>query len=179
MMTQRELIDMVVTEAIEAAAVRPVTTSSALFSPCRRYRYELWRRWSSDGRYCMFIGLNPSTADETLDDPTIRRCVRFARDWGFGAMLMCNLFAFRATDPQVMKAEDEPIGSENDRWLIVNGSAAGIVVAAWGVHGAHLNRGNTVRSLLGWKLQCLGVTKDGFPRHPLYLPLHTKPIHYL
>lgn len=116
-------------------------SSTARFSPCRRYRYELWRRWDvPTAPFAMFIGLNPSTADETADDPTIRRCIRFARDWGFGGLLMTNLFAFRATDPAVMKAEAEPVGPENSAIIQSNACNAGIIIAAWGVHGVHMGR---------------------------------------
>jgi len=86
----------------------PVINKRAAFSPCRTFRYSLWHQWGDDSLgYAMFIGLNPSTADETLDDPTVRRCINFARDWGYGALCMTNLFAFRSTDPSVMKAHPD------------------------------------------------------------------------
>ena len=89
-----------------------------IFSPCRRYRYTLWRAWDMfNPGYVMFIGLNPSTADEVQDDPTIRRCIGYAKEWGYGAFCMTNIFAFRATDPRVMKAQADPVGPENDKWL--------------------------------------------------------------
>lgn len=150
---------------------------SAHFSLCRRYRYELWRRWS-DGPHAMFIGLNPSTADETQDDPTIRRCIGFAKDWGFSALCMTNLFAFRATDPAVMKKEANPFGEDNQHHLLRCASGAGIIIAARGVHGTHANGDLVVRDWLskaGLTLQCLGLSKDGHPRHPLYLPKTAKP----
>lgn len=147
--------------------------SSARFSEDRLHRYELWRRWA-DGPYCQFIGLNPSTADETLDDPTIRRCIRFAQDWGYSALCMTNIFAFRATDPMDMKKATDPIGPDNDRTLLNVAADAGIVIAAWGVHGEHLRRGKEVRRLQ-WSLHHLGLTKDGHPKHPLYLRADTKP----
>jgi hypothetical protein len=137
------------------------------FSPCRRYRYELWRRWAP-GPYCMFIGLNPSTADEESEDPTVRRCMGFARSWGCGALCMTNLFAFRATDPEVMKWEPEPVGADNDATLVRLAAGAGIVVAAWGVHGSHLGRAAVVAALIQG-LQCLGRNLDGSPKHPLYV----------
>ncbi len=146
----------------------------AVFSPCRRWRYELWRQWSSDP-FCMFIGLNPSTADENLDDPTVRRCIRYARDWGYGALCMTNIFAWRDTDPKKMKAQADPIGKENNHTLSYRAGQAGIVIAAWGTHGAHLGRHDAVRELLP-QLHALKITKDGFPNHPLYLPLDAKPI---
>lgn len=130
----------------------------------------------------MFIGLNPSTADETLDDPTIRRCVGFAQDWGYGALCMTNLFAWRATQPNDMKRESNPVGQDNDSWLLKLSSKAGIVIAAWGTHGCHMHRDLTVKQLLGnvgVKLHHLGLSKDGFPKHPLYLPKTSKPTLFL
>lgn len=148
--------------------------ASAVFSPCRRYRYELWRRWST-GPYCNFIGLNPSTADETQNDPTIRRCIAFAKAWGYGALCMTNLFAFRATDPAVMKAYEFPIGGhDNDLSLRAVAEAAGITIAAWGVHGTHQDRAADVVKMIP-RLHCLGLSKDGHPRHPLYLKADSKP----
>ncbi len=147
----------------------------AVFSPCRRWRYELWRQWDGKLPFCMFIGLNPSTADENLDDPTVRRCIRYARDWGYGALCMTNIFAWRDTDPKKMKAQTFPIGKENDNTLSYRAGQAGIVIAAWGTHGAHLGRHRAVMDLLP-QLHALKVTKDGFPNHPLYLPLDAKPI---
>jgi len=152
-------------------------TSDAVFSPCRRYRYLLWRRWASDwdSNYAVFVGLNPSTADETLDDPTIRRCVRFAQDWGYSGLCMANIFGFRATNPKDMIAIDDPIGVENDDYLIEYSSRAGIVIAAWGNHGTHKNRHLQITELIP-VLHCLKVTKTGMPGHPLYLPKSSRPI---
>jgi hypothetical protein len=160
------------------------------FSPCRKYRYTLWREWGNDARqlwngdnaltmnppgsFVQFIGLNPSTADETKDDPTIRRCIAYAKAWGFSGMCMTNLFAFRATDPEVMKKEIYPIGESvlNDVHLLEVGQNAGLIVAAWGNHGDHLKRGDSVRKWLrdthGLKLNCFRLTKQGQPEHPLY-----------
>ena len=147
----------------------------ALFSTDRQYRYILWRHWDMfNERYVMFIGLNPSTADETNDDPTIRRCIKFAQDWGYGAICMTNLFAFRATDPKVMKCANDPVGPANDDILIKSANKASAIIAAWGVHGSHLGRDKKIMRMIPF-IGCLGVTKDGFPRHPLYLPKTTKP----
>lgn len=144
--------------------------SGALFSICRRYRYRLWRSWDTEKPLVAFIGLNPSTADETLDDPTIRRCIGFARDWGFGGMAMLNIFAFRATDPKVMKAAADPIGPANDVWLAKTAGEVSLTVACWGSHGSHLDRGAQVlRSVLTGPLKCFGLTAGGQPKHPLYL----------
>ncbi len=153
--------------------------SAAIFSACRRYRFELWRRWAP-GPYCMFLCLNPSTADETKNDPTVTRCIDYAKRWGYSAFVMTNIFAFRATDPRVMKAEANPIGCKNDETIIRLAEGAGVVVAAWGVHGDHLDRGGEVVYILereGFKrLTCLRKTRDGHPSHPLYLPKTLTPI---
>lgn len=146
----------------------------AEISPCSRYRYALWRRWSRQGGVVMFVGLNPSTADATLDDPTIRRCISFARAWSFGGLVMTNLFAWRATDPKDMRAVFEPIGSLNDDALRHHYERADLTVAAWGAHGTHLGRDAIVRKMLP-KLHYLRLTKDGHPGHPLYLPATLQP----
>jgi hypothetical protein len=159
--------------AIYSEEAAPVLERSATLSPCRRYRYALWRRWGP-GAYVMFIGLNPSTADETQDDPTLRRCMTFARDWGYDALCMTNLFAYRATVPADMKRVAEPVGAENDRTLATLARGAGLVVAAWGTHGTHLDRGQWVRQLVPG-LHHLRLTQGGHPAHPLYLPAALKP----
>lgn len=148
-----------------------------IFSPDRVYRYTLWREWSDDPKYVMFIGLNPSTADETKDDNTIRKCVKFAKAWGYGALCMTNVFAYRATDPRKMKAYAEPVGPDNDKWLKECSSKAGLIVAAWGKDGAHMKRDLVVERLIS-DLQCLGHNGDGTPKHPLYLKDTTKPDTY-
>lgn len=148
--------------------------SSADFSDCRTYRYALWRTWGGVNGYCMFVGLNPSTADETLDDPTIRRCIKFAKDWGYSGLCMTNIFAYRATDPKVMKSVADPIGPDNDDWLRDSASQAAVVIAAWGTHGKHMGRADAVKRLLP-NLSYLRLTKDGHPSHPLYLPGNLRP----
>ena len=151
-------------------------TKDAILSTDRAYRYALRRYWGNPANgYAVFIGLNPSTADETQDDPTIRRCIRFAQDWGFGGLCMANIFAFRATQPEDMKSAPDPIGPENNFYLVQSALGAGVVVAAWGVHGTYLNRGDWVRKLLP-NLHYLRLTKDGHPGHPLYLPANSKPV---
>ena len=104
--------------------------TDAIFSVCRKYRYALWRSWDESKPYVMIIGLNPSTADETKDDPTITRCINFAKSWGYGGVCVTNLFAYRATVPSDMKASNEPIGTENDAWLYKLAREAAIIVAA-------------------------------------------------
>ncbi|MBP2698730.1 hypothetical protein C9J44_05000 [Photobacterium sp. GB-27] len=148
---------------------------SAVLSSCRKYRYELWRTWDDSKPYAMFIGLNPSTADETEDDPTIRRCINFAKSWGYGGLCMANLFAYRATQPEDMKRASDPIGDKNDETLILLAQNAGVIVGAWGNDGVFLNRSEDVRALIS-ELNVLKVNKSGEPAHPLYLKSTLTPI---
>lgn len=147
----------------------------ATFSTCRRYRYTLTRVWDEARPRIAWIGLNPSTADESRLDPTLRRVIRFSDDWGFGSFTMLNLFALRSTDPIVMKASVEPVGPENNHQICQHARAAAKVVAAWGTHGGWARRDEEVTELLksigcSSKVICLGRTKGGFPLHPLYVP---------
>jgi hypothetical protein len=148
----------------------------SVLSECGRYRYTLTREWNGSLPALTFVMLNPSTADATLDDPTIRRCIGFARRRGFGGLQVLNLFAFRATDPMHMKAAHDPVGPDNDAHIIAaltaTAAASSPVIAAWGVHGTYNGREAEVRKLsleCGVKLMCLGSTKGGHPRHPLYV----------
>ena len=148
---------------------------NAVVSACGRYRYLLTRQVGPGSRTATFIMLNPSTADAANDDPTIRRCIGFSRQWGCDRLLVLNLFAFRATDPAVMKRAEDPVGPENREWFFraLSNSPGCLAVCAWGVHGEHWGQDRTV---LGWLSEAgvtpvaLGVTRDGHPRHPLYLP---------
>jgi hypothetical protein len=129
----------------------------------------------------VFVGLNPSTADATQDDPTIRRCVGFADKWGYGGIAMVNLFAFRATDPSEMKAADDPVGPDNEETLLKSGRLYNHLVFMWGANGNHHNRDVEVLELLSkykHKWRCLGVTKAGMPKHPLYLAKDTELVPY-
>ena len=153
--------------APDADAAFHAARCSAVISPCRLYRYELWRRWS-DAPYCMFVGLNPSTADGTNDDATIHKCVTYVQRWGYGALCMVNLFAFRATEPMDMMSAPDPVGPDNDRTLQTLSRSAGIIIAAWGENGNHMGRDKQVMALLS-HLKCLHQNKDGSPAHPLYL----------
>lgn len=156
---------------------------SALFSQTRLYRYALWRAWGKEAqqpapqRFVMFIGLNPSTADESTDDPTIRRCMRFALAWGFEAVCMTNLFAWRATRPEDLRRCAQPLGVDNNETLRGLAKQADKCIAAWGADGTYLGRDVFVRHQLlrHTKLYRLGLTKDGHPRHPLYLPSTATP----
>lgn len=151
---------------------------NTIFSSCRKYRYVLWREWDKNNpKYAMFIGLNPSTADETLDDPTIRRCIQFSKDWGYGSLCMTNIFAFRTPEPKIMKLESAPIGEDNDKYLLEYSKDAAIVIACWGNDGKYLNRGEYIKKLIP-NLYCLKLSKNGNPWHPLYLKKDLKPFIY-
>lgn len=149
--------------------------SDASLSTCRKYRFALWRIWDETKPYAMFIGLNPSTADEKENDPTITRCIDFAQSWGYGGLCMANLFAFRSTNPAGMIATSNPVGAENNEWLTKLAKDAGVVVAAWGNDGSHLSRSLEVIQLLP-NLHCLKMNKSGEPAHPLYLKSDLKPV---
>ena len=123
----------------------------------------------------MFIGLNPSTADESTDDPTLIRCMNFAKSWGYGGVCIANLFAYRATDPADMKAAENPIGSQNNKWLKMLAEDAGLIVAAWGNDGAYLGRSDQVKRRLK-DMHCLKMNKSGEPAHPLYQRADVRPI---
>jgi hypothetical protein len=145
---------------------------SAVFSPCRTYRYFLSRTWNPMLPSVMFIGLNPSTADEQQDDPTVRRCVGFATKWNFGGLVLVNLFAYRSTDPAGLRDTDDPVGPANDKHILLGARAADRVVLAWGTKGNLVDRDQRVLSLFP-DVHCLGVTKEGHPKHPLYLAGNT------
>lgn len=149
----------------------PDFRSGAEFSECRKYRYVLWRRWGWSGyaQQVMFIGLNPSTADETEDDPTIRRCIGFAKSWGYAGLLMMNAYAFRATNPREMKRQIDPVGPGNDEAFGYRRTQVGLIVACWGSHCSE-SRERQVCDAVGKPIQCFGLTKAGRPKHPLYLP---------
>ena len=125
----------------------------------------------------MFVGLNPSTADEHKDDPTIRRCIAFAKAWGYDGLCMTNLFAYRATDPKEMMLAADPIGPQNDQVLTERASKAAVVVAAWGAKGDFQGRAAWARAMLP-NLHYLRLTKDGHPGHPLYLPKSLVPVEW-
>lgn len=152
-------------------------TSGARFSPCRTWRYLLWRQWNSEP-ICTWIMLNPSTADEVANDPTVERCERRARAWGFGGLRVVNLFALRSTDPAALRTHPDPIGPENDERLLGATVGAELVICAWGAGGALLHRATLVRAMLvacGVELFALKCNADGQPAHPLYLPYSLKP----
>jgi hypothetical protein len=142
----------------------------ATFSANGRYRYRLWRRWDRSRPVVVFVMLNPSTADADKDDPTIRRCIGFARAWGYGGIEVVNLFAYRATLPRSLRAVDDPVGPENGRHIRRAVARADLVVLAWGAHA----RASRLLSLP--RARCLGLTRAGQPRHPLYLRREARPV---
>ena len=154
-----------------------LVNKNATFSDCRKYRYALSRTWNGKKKTILFIGLNPSTADEKIDDPTIRRCINYAQNWGYGSLLMVNLFAYRATMPSELKNVKNPIGNDNDLHIIELSKKADIAVAAWGNEGTLLNRDKEVKKILP-NLMCLKINKSGQPAHPLYQKKDLKLIKY-
>ena len=153
------------------------TRSSAVYSDCGAYRYALTRRWGAGPRL-LYVMLNPSTATETANDPTIERCQRRAVALGYGAFRVVNLFGLRATRPADLKAAAEPIGPGNDAAIIQGADWAQVILCAWGVHGAHRGRDAAVLPLLrdaGPVICNLGLTNGGQPRHPLYISYSCRP----
>jgi hypothetical protein len=148
---------------------------TAVFSPCRTWRYVLRRRWAP-GPVVAFILLNPSTADEDENDPTVTRCIDFAKRWGFAGLVLGNIFALCATDPAELYEHANPIGPDNDDWLDkIVAEAEGCVVLGWGMHGDHMDRGARVLSQLprynaDIAMKAFVRTKGGQPGHPLYIP---------
>ncbi len=152
--------------------------NKCVFSPCRTWRYVLRHSWGAKsdgndddpGRAIAWIALNPSTADENKLDPTLRRIRGFSAAWGFDTFYMLNLFAFRATDPREMRRAADPVGPENDMWILEFANRAECVVCAWGRHGLFNARQDDVLAMLrGHDLRYLAKTHDGIPKHPLYL----------
>jgi hypothetical protein len=152
--------------------------AGAQFSRCRKWRYLLWRRWT-EGPVAIFLMLNPSTADEVKLDPSCTRARNYAEQWKFGALVVTNLFGWRATDPDDMKAARDPVGRGNDAAILAAARSAGLVVCAWGNHGLHQDRAQRVLAHLkkaGVNLHILRLNGCGQPAHPLYLPGTLKPV---
>lgn len=150
-----------------------MTETGAVFSPCRRWRYLLWRCWDRSRAAANFLMLNPSTADEFKLDPSCTRARNYAERWGYGALIVTNLFAWRDTDPKGLLRAKDPVGPDNDRSIVKAARQAKLVVCAWGNHGLHLDRASEVVSLLRAKaiaLHFLRMNGAGQPAHPLYLP---------
>jgi hypothetical protein len=149
---------------------------SASFDSSGRYRYTLHRRWRPGPRRVCFCMLNPSTADADHNDPTVRRCIGYAMDWGFDALEVVNIFALRSTDPAVLSTDPDPVGPRNTGAIVRAAGRAEFVVAAWGVHGHIGDRGRRVLARLRPRdVRCLGTTRQGFPKHPLYLARSAQP----
>ena len=158
----------------------PLQTTGATFDASGRYRYTLWRSWDETLLRVAFVMLNPSKADASVNDPTIRRCIGFARDWGYGSLEVVNLFSYRATRPQQLKQASDPVGDETDEFILAASDRAELLVLAWGNWGTLLNRDRDVLELLGdLPSYCLGRNRSGQPRHPLYLPRQTSPVQFL
>ncbi len=159
----------------------PGQSSTAKFSPCRIWRYTLHREWA-DGQAVGFLMFNPSTADELQDDPTIRKCIGFAKRWGYGRLVILNLFAIRGTDPRIVSRVSDPVGPMNDYHIVKALEGCREVICAWGC-GGHMKsdlqkRPRHVMNLLeehrfSMPVNCLGYSDDGSPRHPLMLTYTT------
>lgn len=156
-------------------------SSGAAFSPCRRYRYILWRRFNPkpNPSLCCFVMLNPSTADENENDPTVERCERRARAMGYDGLVVLNCYAIRGTNPKILRQVQEPIGIENDLMIRMTAATAGIVICAWGQHAKYLGRGAAVEKILRdvrQPIYKLKLSKCGtYPVHPLYQPYALQP----
>jgi len=153
---------------------------TAVFSPCRKWRYHLKQVWDDTKPNLLWMMLNPSTADETQNDPTVERCEQRARQWGYGGVEVYNIFAYRATDPSDMKAQAEPIGPDNDKWAaeFAKQSQHTLAILGWGEHGKHRDRGAEVLKIIQshqGQVQVLKVNKSGHPKHPLYIGYKQKP----
>jgi len=155
-----------------------MTPAGAKFSKCRRWRYLLWRCWDEAKPVANFLMLNPSTADELKLDPSCTRARNYAERWGFGALVVTNIFGWRSTDPAALKTVDDPIGRGNDAAIVKAAKGAKLVVCAWGNHGFHAARAEGVKALLKQQriaLHVLRMNGAGQPAHPLYLPSSLKP----
>lgn len=154
----------------------PDSVWGAEFSEDRKYRYALWRTWghSNKGKV-MFIGLNPSTANEELNDATIRRCIGFAKSWGYGGMYMLNLYSYVSKDPKKLVL-DEQIEKNNEK-LLEYSQKSDIVILAWGCFKNHTKRMEEVEKMFPLAY-CISKSKDGFPNHPLFLKSDLKPVRY-
>jgi len=160
---------------VKASSLLPGPGSSAIFSDDKVYRYVLTRAWNQAGGRCVFIGLNPSTADEIKNDNTVRLCIGFSKAWGYGAMTMLNAFAFRSVHPEDLYKINDPVGPENDEWILKEIKNASLIIAAWGVHAKYMGRHEQLLSILP-DVQCIAITKEGYPRHPLYTRKDSRPM---
>jgi hypothetical protein len=155
--------------------------SNAVYSRCEKYRYSLTRIWNEGLQKITFIMLNPSTATEIQNDPTVERCEQRARSLGYGSFRVCNIFAWRDTDPKKMKLAYNPIGEFNDQVILESCLWADLILCAWGTHGNHLDRDQDLLSkiyITKKDLYHLGLSKNGFPKHPLYISYAQKPLRW-
>lgn len=154
-------------------------TSGAIIDSSQLYRYLLWRCWQTESPRVTFIMLNPSTADEHKNDPTIIRCINFSKQWGFGSLQVVNLFAYRATHPEELLNTRDPVGEDNDAYILESLNRSQAVVLAWGTKGTLMNRNSNVLKLIAaFDLYAIGLSKEGHPKHPLYIRADTKPFSY-
>lgn len=159
------------------ATFLPAAPYHAVFSSCGDYRYDWYYRWA-DGPCVMFIGLNPSRANGQRTDATVRRCIAYAKRWGFGAVRIVNIFSWIDTDPAAMKLAADPVGPRNDRHLKARAAEADLIVTVWGSHGSHQGRDQVVKRIFKGRLHALAINKDGSPSHPLYLRKNLRPFPY-
>ena len=144
--------------------------SNAILSEDRKYRYVLSRIWDDDKPKVLFLCLNPSTADENTDDRTVTRCINFAKTWGYGGLLIGNLFALRSTDSSKLYSEEDPVGPENDQYLQELAKQASLIIAAWGDNGSYMGRSTKVKAMFSNKgLKCFKINLSKEPKHPLYV----------
>lgn len=158
------------------------SSSGAKISKCGDYRYQLWRVWDVRKSKVLFVMLNPSTADASIDDPTIRRCIGFAKSWGYGGMYVGNLFAYRSTSPKELLKVKDPVGECNNYHLGEMAEKCDLIVCAWGNAPILKKLGyNTTLNILNRPKHYIDLAKDGTPKHPLYLKsnLKPKPIQYI
>lgn len=151
----------------------------AVYSTCERYRYRLTAEWDAGAPKLLYVMLNPSKATELANDPTIERCQRRARMLGYGAIGIVNLFGLRETSPKRLMAARAPVGPDNLEQVEAALNWADDTLAAWGVHGAHRRQAEAIIPVLkaaAKPLFHLGLSKEGHPRHPLYIPYSTKPV---
>ncbi|MCF6444837.1 DUF1643 domain-containing protein [Nereida sp. MMG025] len=155
--------------------------STAVYSDCEAYRYSLTRVWDSGGTRALFVMLNPSTATEVQNDPTVERCERRARTLGFGSFCVTNIFAWRDTDPFKMRKAADPVGPANDETILTEANRADTIICAWGTHGEHMGRGPRMEEILRSQpkpLFHLGLSKAGHPKHPLYISYTQQPMEW-
>jgi hypothetical protein len=154
---------------------------AAIISDCGRFRYSLGRQWDLKRPGITWVMLNPSTADGETDDATIRKCVEFSRRWGFGCLNVVNLFALRATNPRLLLTAADAVGPQNDEAISAVASVGSAIMLAWGTPSYAVARAAEVWQILvrlPIAKMCLGVTKNGSPRHPLYVPYDARVSHW-